>query len=231
MRWNGGVTAHDVARALPGIEELRDHCRGLAMLDAVLCPEGDGRYHFFDTARTEGERTASMRDGLGGEYAIVFSAAGACVRGFDHGSLMSPYARMDVPAVWPGVLDEVPDVFRRHVTDPAFRDEGGVPVVTCCLWRRAGEPAWRTGAVDFPEEGDGDPDGANMLFELLVDRSPEACAAWASDVHEIPVDVDAVRAVLDQRPLTPELVAALNPEITLADLAEDIAGIGYRTVS
>ncbi|MEU7014479.1 hypothetical protein [Streptomyces sp. NPDC046385] len=28
------MTVHDVARALPGIEELRDHSRALAALDA-----------------------------------------------------------------------------------------------------------------------------------------------------------------------------------------------------
>ncbi|WP_246212252.1 hypothetical protein [Streptomyces abyssomicinicus] len=223
------MTAHDVARALPGIENLRDHCRGLATLDAVLCPEWAWRYHSFDVSWGAGGQLASMRDGMGSEYAIVFSAAGAYARGFDHRSLMSPYARPDVPAVWPGVLDEIPDVFRAYVTEPAFCDERGVPTVTCCLWRRTGDSAWRTGAVDHPEGGDDDPDGADHLFALLVDRSPEAYAAWASDYFEMPVDVDAVRAVLELRPLTPEIVAALNPEIAFADLGEDLAAIGYPT--
>ncbi|MFF1896219.1 hypothetical protein [Streptomyces sp. NPDC058206] len=221
------MTVHDVARALPGIEDLRDHCRGLAMLDAVLSPEWDARFYSFDAHWDEGEQLASMRDGMGGEYAIVFAAAGAYVRGFDHESLMSPWARMDVPTAWPGVLDDVPDVFHPYVTEPAFCDEEGVPTVTCCLWRRAGDLAWRTGAMAFPEEGDGDPDGANGLFELLVDRSPEAYATWASEYYERPVDVEAVRAVLAQRPLTPEIVAVLNSDVELADLIEDISEVGY----
>ncbi|MEV7809297.1 hypothetical protein AB0P05_00890 [Streptomyces flaveolus] len=221
------MTVHDVARALPGIEELRDHCRGLAMLDAVLSPELDGRFHSFDAHGKEGERRASMRDGLGSEYTIVFSGAGAYVRGFDHTSPMSPWARMDVPAVWPGVLDDVPEVFHRYVTEPAFRDEHGVPSVTCCLWRRATDPAWRTGAIVFPEKADGDPDGADVLFELLVDRSPEAYAQWASEYYETPVDVAAVHHVLAGRPMTPEIVALLNPDVELAGLAEDIAQTGH----
>ncbi|WP_312846067.1 hypothetical protein [Streptomyces sp. WAC05374] len=90
----------------------------------------------------------------------------------------------------------------------------------------AGRPGRCAGCI-FPAEGDGDPDGANVLFELLVDRSPEACAAWASDHHETPVDVAAVRALLDGRPLTREIVAVLNPSVELADLAADIAEIGY----
>ncbi|WMX48915.1 hypothetical protein RGF97_16965 [Streptomyces roseicoloratus] len=235
----GHVTVYDVARALPGIGELRDHCRGLAMLDAVLSPEWDGRYYSFDAhwgdgdvdgdGDGDGEALASMRNGSGDEYAVVFSASGAYVRGFDHESPMSPWARRDDPEPWPGVLDSVPDAFRPYVTEPAFCEEDGVPTVTCCLWREPSDPVWRTGTVDFPTGGDadGDADGAGHLFELLVDRSAEAYAAWASYYYETEVDVRAVRHVLALEPLTSEVVAALNPDASLADLARDIAGIGY----
>ncbi len=201
------------------------------MLDAVLSPEWDARFHSYD-ARWDvgrGEQMASMRDGMGSDYAIVFSAAGAYVRGFDHESLMSPWARMDVPVVWPGVLDDVPEVFRPYVTEPAFCAPDGVPVVTCCLWRRTdADPAWRTGrSIGFPTEGDGDPDGAEVLFELLVDRSPEAYARWASEYYETPVDVAAVRHVLAGLPLTPEVAAVLNPDLPFTGLADDLEEIGY----
>ena len=94
----------------------------MAVLEAVLSPEWEHRCHSFDDRWSEKESMASMRNGAGDEYSIVFSAAGAYVRGFDHESPMSPYAQ-DGP--WPGVLDEVPDVFRRCVEEPAFSDEDG----------------------------------------------------------------------------------------------------------
>jgi len=227
----GPVTVYDVARALPGIGELRDHCRGLAMLDAVLSPHWEDRYYSFDAHGEEGEQMASMRNGMGDEYAIVFSDAGAYARGFDHESPMSPWARTDTPAPWPGVLDSVPEVFRPYVTEPAFCAEDGTPTVTCCLWREAADSAWRTGTVDFPARDGDDPDGAAYVFELLVDRSAQAYAEWASDYHETDVDIDAVRHVLALRPLTAAVVAALNPEAELADLAEDMAEIGYPTLT
>ncbi|MFJ9826780.1 hypothetical protein ACIRSU_20770 [Streptomyces sp. NPDC101160] len=214
------MTVYDVARALPGIEELRDHCRGLAMLDAVLSPEWDGRYYSF------GKDTASMRDGQGDEYRIVFSPAGAYVEGFAHEAPMSPWANLDQPEVWPGVLDEVPDDFRPYIS---MAEDGYAPDVTACLWREPADPAWRVGTIDFPTWGDGTPDGADELFGLLVDRSAEAYAEWAADYYGTDLDVEAVRHVLALRPLTPEVVAALNPEVELADLAEDIAGIRYPT--
>ncbi|MFI2431368.1 hypothetical protein [Streptomyces sp. NPDC018693] len=223
------MTVHDVARKLPDIAVLRDHCRSLAMVEAILSPEWGDRYYSFDSRWSETESMASMRDGQGDEYAIVFSGAGAYVRGFAHESPMSPYVGEGGP--WPGVLDEVPEVFRVYVEEPAFSDEDGLPIATACLWREAGDGVWRAGAIDFPGESTGeggsDPDGAGQLFHLLVDRSAEAYQAWAEEYYDVPVDVAAVRHILSLRPLTEAVVGALNPGTTVADLADDVAEIGY----
>jgi hypothetical protein len=219
-----GVTVHDIARQLPEIAVLRDHCRALAMLEAILSPEWEDRYHSFASDWSETEEMASMSNGSGDEYAIVFSPAGAYVRGFAHESAMSPYVE-DGP--WPGVLDQVPGVFRSCVVEPAFSDEDGMPVVTACLWRTPADDAWQAGTIEFPEVSSGDPDGAGYLFQLLADRSPEAFQRFAEDYYEVPVDLAAVRYVLALEPLTDEVVATLNPGITPADLAQDMAQIGY----
>ncbi|MFJ8197341.1 hypothetical protein [Streptomyces sp. NPDC096152] len=218
------MTVHDVARRLPEIAVLREHCRSMAILEAVLNPEWSGRDHSFDDHWSENESMASMRNGSGDDYSIAFSAAGACIRGFDHESPMSPYAAE--VRLRPGVLDEIPDVLRPCVEDPAFSYDG-LPRVTACIWRETGDDGWRTGTIDFPREAAEDPDGSGYLFQLLVDRSPEAFQRRAEDNHEVPVDLEAVRHVFSSRPLTEDVVRALNSEIVLADLAEDIAEIGY----
>ncbi|MER5557094.1 hypothetical protein ABT071_00570 [Streptomyces sp. NPDC002506] len=61
----------------------------------------------------------------------------------------------------------------------------------------------------------------------MVDRSLEAFRRFAEDCYEVPVDLEAVRDVYALRPLSQELVSSLNSEVTLADLAEDLAEIGY----
>lgn len=217
------MTVADVARRLPGIDELREHCRALATVEAVLSPEWEYRSYSFNSSWAPGEQMASMRDGSGNEWSAVFSTDGVYVRGFDHESPMSPYAN-DIP--WPGVLDSVPAVFQPVVTEPAFCDEDGMPVVTCCLWREGADTQWRHGAVEFPERST-DPDGADDLFALLTDRSPDAYVCFAEDYYEFDVDPAAVKAIFQLQPLTAELVAALNPDVTLADLAQDLAAIGY----
>ncbi|WP_410672147.1 hypothetical protein [Amycolatopsis sp. cmx-4-68] len=110
------MTVYDLARGLPAIADLRVLCRALAVLDVVLNPGSEDRRHRYDTAWAPGEELASMRDGAGNEYSIVFTAAGAYVRGFDHESPMSPYATDDEQP-WPGVLDAVPEAFRDWAQD------------------------------------------------------------------------------------------------------------------
>jgi hypothetical protein len=50
---------------------------------------------------------------------------------------MSPYVE---DRLWPGVLDEVPDVFRSCVEDPVFSYDG-LHRVIACMWRET-EDAW-----------------------------------------------------------------------------------------
>ncbi|MEU7477213.1 hypothetical protein AB0A63_14595 [Lentzea sp. NPDC042327] len=216
------MTAYDVARLLPAIEELRALCRSLAVLDLVLNPDDDVRRHRFDASWAPGEELASMDDGSGNEYSVVFTAAGAYVRGFDHESPMSPYATDD-DQPWPGVVDAVPEVFRQCVEEPAFCDEG-VPRSTVCLWRRTDDTAWQHGEIDFPDD---DQDGADWLFALLTDRTPESYQDWARDYYEMPVDLGAVRHVYAGRSLTSDVVTALNPATTLAAVADRVAAIGH----
>jgi hypothetical protein len=83
--------------------------------------------------------------------------------------------------------------------------------------------------IDFPA-GQQDPDGSEGLLELLVDDSPEAYRRFAEDYYELTsVNLAAVRQVYALQPLTQPLVTTLNQQLSVADLAYDIAEIGYPT--
>ncbi|MFG3715526.1 hypothetical protein [Micromonospora sp. NPDC047730] len=216
------VTVHDVVRALPDIQVLRERCRALAMLDAIMSPEWELRYYSFDSRWAPDEQMASMRNGSGDVWSIVFSPAGAFIRGFDHESPMSSAGNDD--ELWPGLVDTVPEVFSAYVDEPAFSCEGRLEA-TVCLWRQHGEDQWHAGEIDFPD-GD-DPDGANRLFKVLVEGTPAAYQRFAEDYYETAVDLEAVGETFALRPLTDELVRRLNADLVVADLAEDLAEIGY----
>lgn len=218
------VMVHDVARRLPSITTVRDRSRSLAMLDAILSPRWDHRCYAFDAHWGPVEALASMQNGSGDEYGIVFSEAGAWIRVFDHESPMSPF-EFEPPRLWPGVVDAVPQVFGAYLEEPAFMSQG-VLRATACLWRQPAEARWHAGAIQFPT-GRKDPDGSGWLLELLVDGSAEGYQGFAEDYYEIDVDVAAVRQVMALRPLTEQLVTGLNDAVRVGDLTKDVADIGY----
>ncbi|WP_239150436.1 hypothetical protein [Streptomyces sp. SID13588] len=205
---------------------VRDLSRAMAMLDAILSPDWESRYYSFDTHWSPTEEMASMRDGSGNDYSVVFSSAGAYARGFDHESPMSPY-KFSPMAPWPGLLDEVPEAFRTCLTDLAFSLPDGTHRATTCFWREHSDTEWKAGAVDFPQRAGGDADGANWLFSLLVDGRPEAYQQFAEDYYEAPVNLDTVCHFYNLRPMSQSIVTSLNAEVSLKELANDIIQIGY----
>ncbi|WP_380283385.1 hypothetical protein [Kitasatospora purpeofusca] len=197
---------------LPALPALRERCRGIAMLEAILGPDWNDRYYSFDSRWGDGEEMASMRDGEGDDWFVVFSAAGAYARGFDH----------TAPNAGARLLAEVPSAFRSYIAEPAFGEEDGVPLATVCFWREGGDAAWRAPSAA--------PTGGVGLFGLLAAEDPaEAYRVWAEEYYELEdgLDLDAIAHVLALRPLTGAVVSALNPEVDLGQLAGDIAEIGY----
>jgi hypothetical protein len=194
----------------------------LAVLDAILSPEEESRYYSFTSSWSDGEELASMDNGSGDAWSIVFSPTGAFLRGFDHESLMSPAANDD--ELWPGLVDTVPEVFSASLNEPAFSYEGTLDA-TVCLWRQAGDDRWHAGSIDFPDRPD--PDGADGLFAVLVDSTGMAYQRFAEDYYDKAVDLDAVREVFALSPLTPTLVQRLNADRSTVGLLADLTDIGY----
>ncbi|MES9541636.1 MULTISPECIES: hypothetical protein [unclassified Actinomadura] len=224
------MTAADLAQRLPSIATVRALSQSFAVLDAILSPEGYATYTF-DGRWAEGQELASMDNGSGDEYSIVFTPAGAFIRGFDHESQMSPYADDDYE-LWPGLVESVPEQFAAQVTEPAFCHDGGAGpflTATVCLWRLNDDPAWRTGDIEYPpQEGrSGAPDGSDWLFDLLAKGTPEAYCAYATDYFEVSLDPAAVREIFEHRPVTADLVRRLNPDTDLTSLTETLDNVGY----
>ncbi|WP_052709049.1 hypothetical protein [Streptomyces sp. NRRL S-495] len=200
---------------LPDPASLRDRCRGLAMLEAILGPDWEDRYYSFASTWGAGEETASMRNGEGDDWFMVFSDAGVYARGLDR----------TAPNAAPQLLPEVPGPFRAQAEEPAFGGADGVPLATVCFWHGAGgDDGWQAPSAA--------PTGGVELFALLAAADPaRAYLEWAEEYYEPEhaPEPAAVAHVLALHPLTAAVVAAIDPDVELADLAEDIAAIGYPT--
>ncbi len=215
---SGMISTRDLT-SLPNVDELRQLLQSLAMLDAILSPDWDGRYYSFNSKWARGQQMGSMRNGCGDDFFALFDAKGCFLKGFDHESPMSPH-RGKTDAIWPGLFDTVPAEFAKCLTEPAIEIEH----TTFCIWQLRGQ-AWQHGPVEFPKD-DPDPDGSQDLLAHL-DGRPETYGDWAKDYYYKDVDLDAVNHAYQQKPLTRAVIARLNDEVKLADLKDDIQEIGY----
>jgi hypothetical protein len=210
-------------KTLPDIDRLKALCQSLAMLDAIMSLEWEYRYFSFDSKWDLNEMMASMRNGQGDDFYILFNKHGAIIKGFDHESPMSPYARKP-KRVWPGVLDDVPDVFRSFLDEPAFTIED----TTFCFWRRTEDPCWSIGNIAYPKGAD--PDGSDQLL-IMLDGKPEKYREYAEECYERDIPLLAIEHIYNHQPLTDEIITSLNPDISFADLKAEIETIGYSRIA
>jgi len=205
---------------MPDVDTLRRLMQSLAMLDAIICPEWQYRYYSFNSRWAPHEQLGSMRNGAGDFYFALFNSSGCWIKGFDHESHMTPFHHKP-PKLHKGVLDNVPSEFTQCLSEPAFVIEE----TTFCIWRLYRDAQWKLGPVEFNASVD-DPDGsAGLLF--ILDGHPKTYKAWSQDYFELEVSLDAVRRIYAHERLDESLLRQLNSSISLADLANDIAEIGY----
>jgi len=213
------ISTRDLSQ-LPEIRSLKKLTQSLAMLDAIMMPDWSYRYYSFNAMWDDGEQMASMNNGQGDEWYCLFNAQGAILKGFDHESVMSPWARDD-HSVWPGVLDEVPERFSSFLKEPAFSIED----TTFCFWRSYADSRWRTGQIIFPENED-DPDGSGWLLSIL-DGKAETYQHWAEEYYERVVSLTAVERIYQHEVLTESLARELNPDAEWKALVAEAAQIQY----
>src|SRR5436190_14373244 len=97
------------------------------MLDAIICPEWEYRYHSYNSKWAPGEEMASMRNGCGDDWFLLFDEFGAALKGFAH-----EYPLAGDAAFAARIQQDVPAGFASFLREPAF----GMESASFCLWRR-----------------------------------------------------------------------------------------------
>ncbi|MGH3150359.1 MAG: hypothetical protein ACRDOB_06485 [Streptosporangiaceae bacterium] len=204
---------------------LKAVSKALAMLDMIAEPDPWLRYYSYHPAWGPAEDLASMQDGSGGEYSIVFLHDGAAyARGFDHESPVSPWGNDG--ELWPGLIDGLPERFVKYVREPAFGCDG-TPDMTVCLWTESDTAgSWEHGSVPSPG-GPGDQSGAETLFHLVSRPEPGQYRAWAGSYYGIDIETAAIADIYASRPLDQELVSRINPGRMLSEMLDELRQAGY----
>ncbi|KAA8782965.1 hypothetical protein ABIE27_000146 [Paenibacillus sp. 4624] len=202
--------ASDFIKQLPGISECQRIFKAAAMLDAVLMPEWEYRYYSYNAHWDKNEQMASMRDGEGDHYFALFDSSNRLIiKGYD-----KAYASLHKDQLG-DVLEGVPADFKKTFLDePAFMMDR----TTFCIWNEEEQNEW-TSSRQLADE-------AYALLQVLVGGAVYY-HAWAQEYYELELDLEPIQHVFDMKPLDEQLLQALNPEIELDELEEDIAEIGY----
>lgn len=213
------MTMEDVVRRLPAPPRLIQLSQALALLDAILCPEQQYRYYRFDPNWADGQQLASMDNGSGDEYSVVFVDGAVFVRGFDHESDLSPFTRNPV-SLHPGIFDGLPARLQELAVEPAFQMEGVLMASLACWWEEGGP--WRYGTPDSDSS-----DGSDWLLDQLLDDSPGAYVEYAKDYFEVDADLAVVSSVFRGEPISLEQARLLAPDLTPDRFNEDTHSIGF----
>jgi len=215
------LSALDVAAKLKPPEVLERMSLAIAALDVVMSSDRSMRYFNFDPTWSASERMASMRDGSGNSYAIIFGPLGCVVRGFDHESTLSPWGLAN-GSIAEGLLDGFPDQLRSVIDDPEFRTPGGPTTdLTFCAWRLADDNDWAAGSI---EDVDG---SAEWLFEVLLDGTPDGYLRFAADYYEQQLPRDSVAAFYNLNPADSALILAIAPDSDIVAVLADLHPLGY----
>ncbi|MGQ8872552.1 hypothetical protein [Paenibacillus sp. TSA_86.1] len=200
--------ASDFIYQLPGIHECQRIFKAVAMLDAILMPEWEYRYYSYNAQWDSNEQMASMRDGEGDHYFALFDSSGVIIKGYD-----KAYASLHKHQ-YSDVLQGVPSVFETFLEEPAFM----MDQTTFCIWNEEEQNKW-TSTQQLPDE-------AYALLQVFVGGA-EYYHAWAQEYYEIELDLQPIQHIFSMKPLNEQLLQALNPEIELDELEEDVTEIGY----
>ena len=204
---------------LPNPPELLKRARALAALDLILSPEWEDRYYSFNAKWSADQMMASMRNGSGDDWMLLFDKSGwAALKGLAHESPAWEEGNLELSEA---LQSACPEEMRRFAREPAFSwDETGF-----FYFRESGAEAW-TRANDLTPFRHLDADEETLLGHLT--GSAEDYRGYAADYFEIEVPLEIVLHAFENKPFTPELVTRLNPEVSYDEIEKELhETIGY----
>lgn len=205
---------------LPEGSRLRRLCQSVALLDAIIMPDWEYRYYSYNSKWGANEEMASMRNGEGDNFFILFKNEGEIIKGFSIDSVMGEFCQ-EMGHPYPGIIEYVPTEFRSFLEEPAF---SVMEETSFCVWNERSSNKWQIGKIDFPESND--PDGSQELL-FIFDCNPLTYQKWAEEYYERPIDIVCIKQIYDYKPLTRNIVEKLNTEVQTDKIIEEVKEIGY----
>jgi hypothetical protein len=172
------------------------------------------RYYSYNCRWSPPNEMASMRNGSGDHYFILFTPEGSVMKGFCRAATTSRNED-DTQKYYTGL----PAAFETSfLHEPAFLNSE----VSFVFWRLHGDARWSKRPVGLSEIETGE----NVLVRILS-GGPEEYSHWATDYYEHEIPLSVIRDVYNNVPINQSILSELNPGANIAKLTSDLDEIGY----
>jgi len=218
---------------LPTPEELKQLCKSISALEAIISPEWEYRYYSYQKDWSETEEFCEMRNGEGDQMLILFGNDGTCINGFAHESKMNRREKSITEKLLgskiemnKGIVDELPEVYHEFIFGEPVKSIG----TTFCIWTTT-ENTWTTGQIELPN--DDYKDGSSDLLHVL-DGKALTYKKWAEDYYEEEFEnrelkLELINKIYAGTIISRAIVLAINPEFEdFEKLESDLNDIGYE---
>jgi hypothetical protein len=189
------------------IESLKKKLKSLALADAILSPEWEYRYFSYNSQWAEQEEMASMRDGTGGHWFVLFQTEGRVGYKFispDDG-LIDNLSE---------IKDKIPLQYKAFIEEPAFYVDQATGI-------------WLLKNNEWIKYGLSRPKYLEDLA-TVIEWGVEGYKKWAEDYYERDIDQEALSHIFKHE-VSQSLIKKLNSEITIEELDKDLKEIGITS--
>lgn len=199
---------------LPDYRKLKNICKAMAVLDSILSPEWQYRYHSYNSVWAENEEFFEMRDGEGVQLLLLFLGDGAVLNGFISGQ---------EPADKQKLFNLLPEKFHEFIYGEPVSSAG----TTFCLWQTDGDPNWHTHQLAAALT-------ASTVLLSPLDGFPDHYKQWADTYFESngrtgSIPLETVSRIFGLQPLNRAMVLSLSPQFSeWEQLKEDLQEISYQ---
>lgn len=186
------------------INTMQKTLKSLALADAILAPDWEDRYFSYNSQWGRDQEMASMRNGCGDHWFVLFDQSGRV--GYKFIS-MEDGLMDDLDEV----KKQIPPEYRAFIEEPAFYIDEATGI-----WLLQGDEWLRFGK-----------DRAEYIEDLaqVMNWGVDGYQLWAQDYYEQEIDKEALAQVFEHKTDSRD-IAKLNPDLSIDDLVKDLEQIG-----
>lgn len=182
---------------------MKSFLKSLALADGILEPEWEYRYFSFDSNWSENSEMASMRDGQGGHWFVLFEGdlvGYKCISPED--GLMD---NLDV------IKNEIPEQYIEFINEPAFYVNEATSI-------------WVKLNNEWLEYGKNDVEWIIDLQKILKWDFTNY-KSWAEEYYEKEIAIEPIKLIFENN-FTKETLKSLNPDVTNEHIMELLNEVG-----